>query len=86
MASPLGSLVACRSGNFSRAPEAITDTSTSIVSSWNSDERTSRRWTMYCCSICGVSGARSPLKPVEWKEIGNRHSAAASHIGCHSCW
>ncbi len=26
----------------------------------------------------GVSGARKALKPVEWNEIGNRHSAAAA--------
>jgi hypothetical protein len=32
----------------------------------------------YCFSISGVSGARSALKPVEWNEIGNRHSAAAN--------
>ena len=35
----------------------------------------------YSFSISGVSGARSALKPVEWKEIGNLHSAAASHSG-----
>jgi hypothetical protein len=30
----------------------------------------------YRFSISGVSGARNALKPVEWNEIGNRHSAA----------
>ena len=35
----------------------------------------------YSFSISGVSGARTALKPVEWKEIGKWHSAAASHSG-----
>ena len=52
-----------------------------MVSSWKSDERTSRYWRVYSFSISGESGARSALKPVEWKEIGNRHSAAASQSG-----
>ena len=29
--------------------------------------------------ISGVSGARIALNPVEWNEIGNLQSAAASH-------
>src|SRR5688572_18581673 len=66
-------------GYFSHAPDARIDTSTSIVSSWKSAERTRRHWRLYCASISGVSGARSALKPVEWKEIGKLHSAAASH-------
>ena len=41
---------------------------------------------MYSFSISGVSGARTALKPVEWKEIGNWHSAAASHSGYQSWW
>jgi hypothetical protein len=48
------------------------------VSSWKRAERTSRHCVKYCFSISGVSGARSALKPVEWNEIGNRHSAAAN--------
>jgi hypothetical protein len=41
-------------------------------------ERTSRHCVKYCFSTSGVSGARNALKPVEWNEIGNRHSAAAA--------
>ncbi|MGB9643799.1 MAG: hypothetical protein WCB44_01465, partial [Stellaceae bacterium] len=41
-------------------------------------ERTSRHCVKYFFSISGVSGARNALKPVEWNEIGNRHSAAAA--------
>src|SRR5262249_33516123 len=66
-------------GYFSQAPEASSETSTSMVSSWNSDERTRRYWVKYSFSICGLSGARSALKPVEWNEIGKLHSAEASH-------
>ena len=73
-------------GYFSGAPEAMTETSTSIVSSWKSAERTSRHWTMYFASSAGVLGWRTFLKPVEWKEMGKLHSAAASHITCHSGW
>src|SRR6266508_651644 len=72
------------SGYFSQAPEAMSDTNTSIVSSWKRAERTSRHGSAYSFSISGVSGVRSPLKPVEWKEIGKRHSAAASHSGYQS--
>ena len=68
-----------KSGYFSQAPEARIETSTSIVSSWNSAERTSRYCVNTSFSISGVSGARTALKPVEWNEIGNLHSAAASH-------
>src|SRR5215470_15466820 len=70
-----------KSGYFSQAPEARSDTSTSIVSSWKRAERTSRHWVKNCFSISGVSGARNALKPVEWNEIGKRHSAAASQSG-----
>ncbi len=70
-----------KSGYFSQAPEARIDTSTSMVSSWNRAERTSRHWVKNCFSISGVSGARSALKPVEWNAIGNLHSAAASQSG-----
>ncbi len=66
-------------GYFSHAPEAISETRTSIVSSWKSAERTRRHGSMYSFSISGVSGVRRPLNPVEWKEIGKWHSAAASH-------
>src|SRR5712692_11588315 len=68
-----------KSGYFSQAPEASSETSTSIVSSWNRAERTNLCWVEYSYSISGVSGARTALKPVEWNEIGNLHSAAASH-------
>ena len=73
-----------KSGYFSQAPEAISETSTSIVSSWKSAERTSRHCSMYSFSISGVSGARTALNPVEWNEIGKWHSAAASHRGYQS--
>jgi hypothetical protein len=73
-----------KSGYFSQAPEAISDTNTSIVSSWKSADRTRRHWSVYSFSISGVSGVRSPLNPVEWNEIGKRHSAAASHRGYQS--
>src|SRR5690242_844224 len=66
-------------GYLSQAPEANSETSTSIVSVWNSADRTRRYCTAYSFSISGVSGARAALKPVEWNEIGKRHSAAASH-------
>src|SRR6516165_7261577 len=77
-----------KSGYFSQAPDASSDTSTSIVSVWNSAERTRRYSVAYSFSISGVFGARAALKPVEWNEIGNRHSAQASHSAyqswCHS--
>src|ERR1700733_10274407 len=77
-----------KSGYFSQAPEASRDTRTSIVSVWNSAERTRRYWIAYSFSISGVSGARAALKPVEWNEIGKWHSALASHSAyqswCHS--
>ena len=59
-----------KSGYFSQAPDASSDTRTSIVSVWNSADRTSRYWMAYSFSISGVSGARAALKPVEWKAIG----------------
>src|ERR1700733_4768653 len=75
-------------GYFSHAPEASSDTSTSIVSVWNRAERTRRYSVAYSFSISGEFGARVAWKPVEWKEIGNRHSAAASQSAyqswCHS--
>ena len=74
------------SGYFSQAPEASSEASTSIVSSWNSVERTSRHWVKTSFSISGVSGARTALNPVEWNEIGNLHSAAASHSANQSGW
>src|SRR5438445_11270473 len=70
-----------KSGYFSQAPEARIDTSTSIVSSWKSAERTRRHWVKYCFSISGVSGARSALKPVQWNAVGHLHSAEASQSG-----
>src|SRR6266852_9292994 len=74
------------SGYFSQAPEASSETSTSIVSSWNSAERTSRHSVKHSFSISGVSGARTALNPVEWNEIGNLHSAAASHNAYQAWW
>ena len=62
-----------KSGYFSQAPDASSETSTSIVSSWKRAERTSRHWVKYCFSISGVSGARNALKPVEWnRALGRR--------------
>jgi hypothetical protein len=75
-----------KSGYFSQAPEVMIETSTSMVSSWKSEERTSRHCSMYCCSRAGESGARTALKPVEWNAIGKWHSAAASQSGYQSCW
>src|SRR6266545_1240345 len=72
------------SGYFSQAPDASSDTRTSIVSVWNSADRTRRYSMAYSFSISGESGARAALKPVEWKEIGKRHSAAASHSAYQS--
>src|SRR5580700_4329940 len=73
-----------KSGYFSQAPEASNDTSTSMVSVWNSAERTRRYSVAYSFSISGVFGARVAWKPVEWNEIGNLHSAAASHSAYQS--
>ena len=56
------------------------------MSSWNSVERTSRHWVKTSFSISGVSGARTALKPVEWNEIGNLHSADASHSANQAGW
>src|SRR6266849_1493903 len=75
-----------KSGYFSQAPEARIEAKTSIVSSWNKVERTSRHWVRTSFSISGVSGARTALKPVEWNEIGNLHSAEASHSTNQSGW
>src|ERR1700675_603597 len=47
-----------KSGYFSQAPEAKSDTSTSIVLSWNNAERTSRHWVKYFFPISGGRRAR----------------------------
>src|SRR5262249_56180132 len=72
-----------KSGYSSQAPEARSDTSTSMVSSWNRAERPNRHWVKNCFSISGVSGARSALKPVQWNAIGTFHSAEPSHSAYH---